>query len=299
MRLLRSCPITIVIAFAAIACGPSPGSGAGGTGGSGGSGPSCDTTAFPPVTDLSANGPFSTVNEAASGADCTIYRPATLGQCGRRHPVIIWGNGTGGPTFVYGAAFEYWASHGFIVAAANAISGQGAGTALLDCLNYVYAQDAQPGSPYEGKVERSRAAASGHSQGGGGALMAGRDPRVTATAPLMPYIQQGFGGFDQASIPRQTGPMLLLSGTADTIAPAPQNQQPVFDTTNVPVFWANLVGGDHVAVALNGLAVYREAMLAWFRVQLMGDDALRGKFYGPNCGYCTDSAWQVQRKAIP
>lgn len=214
-----------------------------------------------------------------------------------RHPVILWGNGTSGPTFVYAAAFAYWASYGFIVAAGNSVNGQGSGAEMLSCLDYVTKQSTTAGSAYQGKV-CDRVGASGHSQGGGGALMPGQDARITTTAPLMPYIAQGFGGFDTASIMNQKGPMLLLSGTADTIAPPATNQQPVFDKTNVPVFWANLVGGDHVAVSLNGLTTYREAMLAWYRLQLMGDETFRSKFYGASCGLCVDTAWQIQRKGI-
>lgn len=168
---------------------------------------------------------------------------------------------------------------------------------MLGCLDYVMTQSKTAGSPLEGKV-CARVGASGHSQGGGGALMAGQDSRVLVTAPLMPYIAEGFGGFTQACIPKQTGPMLLLSGTADTIAPPDVNQKPVFDGTNVPVFWANLVGGDHVAVSLNGIATYREQMLAWYRLHLMGDETFRGNFYGPSCTLCSDSAWIVQRKGI-
>jgi hypothetical protein len=245
---------------------------------------------------LSRPGPLGSVS-AIEGPNCTIHHPATLGEGGVKHPVILWANGTGGPTFVYSAAFDYWASHGFIVAAGNSSNGQGSGAEMLGCLGYVLQQNTTAGSLYEGKV-CDRAGASGHSQGGGGAIMAGRDPRVTVTAPLMPYIQQGFGGFDQASIPQQNGAMLLLSGTADTIAVPATNQQPVFDQTNVPVFWANLVGGDHVAVSLNGLLTYREAMLAWYRLELMGDESFRTMFYGPTCEICSDAAWQVQRKRI-
>jgi hypothetical protein len=221
----------------------------------------------------------------------------TLGQGGVRHPVIVWGNGTGGPTGVYAAAFEHWASHGFIVIADNASNGQGSGAGMIACLDYILGQNTASGSEFQGKV-CPRAGASGHSQGGGGALMAGRDRRVIATAPLMPYIAQGFGGFDRASITAQTGPMLLLSGTADTIAAPATHQQPVFDTTNVPVFWANLTGGDHVAVSLNGLMTYREVMLAWYRVQLMDDGAFRSMFYGANCGLCANTQWTVKRRGI-
>jgi predicted dienelactone hydrolase len=271
--------------------------GNGGTGGTGTGGAAGACGAFAPVADLASNGPLTTMN-AAEGTNCQIYRPTTLGGGGVKHPVILWGNGTAGPTLVYAAAFDYWASHGFIVAAGNSSNGQGSGAEMLGCLDYVTKQNSTPGSPYEGKVCTSRVGASGHSQGGGGALMAGQDPRLTVTAPLMPYIAQGFGGFDTASITKQHGPMLLLSGTADTIAPPATNQQPVFDTTNVPVFWANLVGGDHVAVSLNGLTTYKNAMLAWYRLHLMGDESFRKMFYGPSCTLCVDSAWQVQRKGI-
>ncbi len=251
---------------------------------------------FPAVKDLTMNGSFTSTN-AAEGTNCQIYRPTTLGDTGVKHPIILWGNGTGGPTTVYAAAFEYWVSHGFIVAAGNSSNGQGSGAEMLGCLDYLMKQNTTKGSVYEGKI-CSRVGASGHSQGGGGAIMAGVDTRLTATAPLMPYIQQGFGGFDQASITKQHGPMLLLSGTSDTIAVPAQNQQPVFDTTNVPVFWANLMGGDHVAVSLNGITTYRNVMLAWYRYHLMGDEAFHDMFYGKSCKLCGDSTWIVMRKSI-
>lgn len=275
------------------------GAGSGGSGGSsaGSGGSGAGPSTFPPVTDLNANGPFPTNQGALEGPDCTIFRPTTLGEEGRKHPVILWANGTSGPTTVYAAALKYWASYGFIVAAGNLITGQGSGQEILGCLSHVCSQGKLASGPYAGKVD-CRAGATGHSQGGGGAIMAGQDPRVITTAPLMPYILLGLGGYDQASIGNQVGPMLLLSGTADTIAAPAQNQQPVFDKTNVPVLWANLVGGNHVTVALNGLATYRNVMLAWFRLQLMGDQSYRSMFYGPSCVLCTDSAWIVQSRGM-
>jgi hypothetical protein len=34
------------------------------------------------------------------------------------------------------------------------------------------------------------------------------------------------------------------------------------------------------------------------RVHLMGDTALRGRFYGASCTLCQDAAWQVMRKMM-
>ena len=203
--------------------------------------------------------------------------------------MIIWANGTGGATPFYSGAFKHWASHGFVVVAGNSINGQGSGEEVLGCLTHVC-------DAYQDDVDCT-AGATGHSQGGGGALMAGTDPRVVTTAPLQPYILLGLGGFKTDSIINQTGPMLLLSGTLDFVAAPGENQEPVFDDTNAPVVWANLKGGDHVSVALNGLETYREVMLAWFRLQLMGDEDWRPMFYDP-CTLCSDSDWIVERRGM-
>jgi predicted dienelactone hydrolase len=242
----------------------------------------------------------------AAGPSCTIFRPTTLGDGGVKHPVIAWGNGTGTPTVaVYTWLLAHWATHGFIVAAANTGSA-GTGAEMLACLDWVESQNAVAGSPYEGHVALQHAGASGHSQGGGGTLMAGRDPRILVTVPFMAYTQQGFGGFDRASIALQTGPMLLMSGSADTIAVPAQNQAPVFQDTNVPVFWGTLTGADHVTFALGltlggGNAVqvpYLAPSTAWFRLHLMCDESARPMFYGANCTLCSDPQWTVQRKGI-
>jgi hypothetical protein len=252
---------------------------------------SCGT--FPAVTDITMNGPFATTVETMVGPNCLVARPATPGMGGVKHPVIIWGNGTGALTSLYQPAFEYWASYGFVVVAANVTNGQGAGTPQLDCLTW-----AQTQSAYASNL-CSLVAATGHSQGGAGAIMAGVDPRVTVTAPVMPYTQQGWGGFDTSSITTQhASPMLMMSGTLDNNATPSVYQQPVFDTTNVPVFWANLIGQDHYTAAL-GLTGYRAMMLQWFRLHLMNDQSYRGVFYGQSCTLCGDSKWIVQRNGPP
>lgn len=281
---------------------PSVGGAAGGGaiggagGGSGGSGGGPGPVGFPPVTDFAAPGPFPTTS-SPEGPACTVFRPQSLGENGLRHPIILWGNGTTANPQIYAAALTHWASHGFIVAAADT-SNAGTGQEMIGCLDYIIAQHQMLGSPYFGAVDESRVGTSGHSQGGGGSLMAGRDLRVTATAPLQPYTQQGFGGYDQASIGQQAGPMFLMSGSADLIAAPVPNQQRVFDGTNVPVFWGTLVGADHIVSAIGDITGYRGPATAWFRLHLMGDQSARPLFYGPGCGLCSDSTWTVQRRGI-
>ena len=69
----------------------------------------------------------------------------------------------------------------------------------------------------------------------------------------------------------------------------------LFDATNVPVVWATLTGGDHYSLVF-GIKTYREPILAWFRLQLLGDEDFRPLFYGASCGLCTNPKWTVQRR---
>jgi hypothetical protein len=128
--------------------------------------------------------------------------------------------------------------------------------------------------------------------------MTGRDARITATAPLQPYILGGLGGFQSSSIAEQKGPMFLMSGSDDTIATPSANQEPVFEETNVPVFWGNLEGATHTGTAIGNIGGYRGPATAWFRLHLMGDESARSLFYGASCGLCSNSSWQVERRGI-
>lgn len=223
---------------------------------------------FPSVTSYANRGPFATT-QAVQGS-CTIHSPVNLGQGGVTHPVIIWGNGTGSTPSSYQQLLSHWASHGFIVAAANTTNA-GSGTAMLACLTLMTSNNANPGSRFFQRVDVNRVGASGHSQGGGGTIMAGRDPRVDTTAPIQPYILFGLGGFRRTSIDEQAGDsMLLLSGSADTIARPSSNQQPVFDDVNVPVVWLTRTGASHFEPVGDG-GDFRAPITAHFRKELMDD----------------------------
>jgi hypothetical protein len=253
-------------------------------------------SSFPDVNDFAASGPFATAVDT-SGQGCTIHRPVTLGEEGRKHPVILWGNGTFASPSVYQGVLSHWASHGFIAAAANT-SNAGSGQEMLACLEYLTGENDTAGSAYERHVDLERIGASGHSQGGAGTLMVGRDPRIDVTAPLQPYIANPLGGFERSSVDQQNGPMFLMSGSEDTIAAPTPNQAPIFEETNVPVFWGNLLGADHLASAIGDITAYRGPATAWFRMHLMDDASARELFYGQACGLCTDADWAVQTKEL-
>lgn len=246
--------------------------------------------AFPPATSFTEDGPFVTTHHPLG--DCQVYRPATLGAGGVTHPVIIWGNGTFSFPAIYTGILTHLASHGFIVAAANT-SNAGDGSQMIACLDAVLAEHATPGSAFFQHVDPDRVGASGHSQGGAGAIMAGRDPRVRVTAPLQPYIGWiPFGGsFSKAAIGQQHGPMFLVSGSLDTVALPILHQRPVYDGVNQPVFWGNRTAITHFE-PIGNAGVYRGPITAWFRAWLLGDADAAKTFASP-CTLCADTSWKI------
>lgn len=249
---------------------------------------------FPPVSDYAASGPFSTTS-GSLGLSCTVYRPSNLGQGGVTHPVILWGNGTGSSPSTYGSLLRHLASHGFIVAAADT-SNAGNGSEMISCLNSLVSANGNALSAFYQRVDTARVGASGHSQGGAGTIMAGRDARVTATAPIQPYIGFiPFGGiFLDSSIRQQRGPMFLVSGSADTIAVPTIHQLPVYNDVNQPVVWATRSGASHFE-PVGDAGSFRGPVTAWFRARFMNDANAERLFSNP-CTLCSAAGWTVRRR---
>lgn len=231
-----------------------------------------------PTSAYASSGSLATTS-GAEGRGCTVFRPRNVPD---GTPLILWGNGTGTGPSAYSRGLSHWASHGFVVAAANTASA-GSGDEMLACI------EAVRNASYGSQVDFSRIGASGHSQGGGGAVFVGADPRVTATAPMQPYpfgIRYG----------NQTGPMLLLSGGADTIASRDRVQGPIFQRVDVPVFWGTLNTGSHFVPSYN-FGEFRGISTAWWLYQLK-DNAAAGELFTGACTACDLNGWTIERKGF-
>ena len=236
-----------------------------------------------PTDPYAEPGSYATIS-GSEGMGCTVYRPRDVPQGA---PLILWGNGTGGSPSTYSAGLEHWASWGFVVAAADTPNA-GTGEDMLDCI------DAVRRASYGNNVDFENIGAAGHSQGGGGTLMAARDRRITATVPMQPYIL-GLG-HDADSQDEQTAPMLLLSGGADALAGPDRNQRPVFSRVDVPVFWGTLNGAGHFE-PVDDFGEFSGLSTAWWLYQLKGDSEAADLFTGP-CDACDLSGWDIQRKGL-
>ncbi|MET7426521.1 hypothetical protein [Dactylosporangium sp. NPDC005555] len=235
-----------------------------------------------------APGPYATAVQI--GAVNTLYYPRDIATSPRRHPVIVWGNGTGAAPLVYRDLLLYWASHGFIVSAANTPASN-LGISMRLGIDALAQADTDPGSVFRGKVDLAHIGASGHSQGGAAAIVVGADPRIDAILPIQPGP---LADIDDVHVPA-----LLLAGQYDSIVFPFLVKAFYNDATHIPAIYAEVRGADHFTV-VGDPGPFAAPTTAWFRFQLMGDTAARAEFYGPSCGVCTDTrTWSdVRRNAL-
>lgn len=210
----------------------------------------------------------------------TYYSPTDLAPGGARHPVILWGNGTFLNPSHYDALLRHFASHGFIVAAANT-SNAGSGQEMLTGLDNLTTFDSQAGNRFEGKVDLTRVATMGHSQGGGGAIEAAADPRVDTTVAIEPFL---------GTVSGLHGPTFFMAGENDTTI-LPSTVYSKYTSATVPAAYGELAGADHLQPIVNGNG-FRAPATAWVRWQLMGDGVAREQFIGA-CAYCSSSVWSA------
>jgi hypothetical protein len=240
---------------------------------------------LPPTSDYAAMGPFPTitVNATGPGGAYTMFRPRELGANGFLHPPLTWGNGITTTPATYPILLGTVASHGFVVIASNSTAVTAANmTAGLD---WLLEQNEDASSDLHGKLDPTRGVAMGYSLGGGASASAGAHPAVIATIAMHPA---------PGSPARLHGPLLLFSGTLDTVCSPALFVQPIFDSSPVPTFYANLEGADHLEPVLTG---GRElaASIAWLRLHVFQDEGARDYFSGPNCKLC-GSPWITMTK---
>ncbi|MFD4220606.1 alpha/beta hydrolase family protein [Streptomyces griseus] len=237
------------------------------------------------AADFGAPGPYATAVEV--GAITTLYYPRDIADSDRRHPVIVWGNGTGGVPLVYRELLLHWAGQGFIVAAANTPLSN-LGISMRAGIDLLTGRNADPGSVFFDRVDLEHIGASGHSQGGAAAIVVGADPRIDAILPIQPG--------PLANINAVHVPALLLAGQQDSIVFPALVRGFYHAADHIPALYGELRGADHFTV-VGDPGPFAAPTTAWFRAHLMGDQETRAQFFGPGCGICADTAtWSDVRR---
>ena len=255
-----------------------------------------------PAADPATAGPFTVATDEEVGPQAgdpeedgtvprfTMFRPENMDESGLCHPVITWGNGTGSTPDMYGTLLRHFASHGFVVIGSNSTNvSRGDPKPMNVGIDWVLEQTEDPSRVLYHRIDTTNIGATGHSQGAMATSQASADERITTSVPI-----------EGAMVQRNLhGPAMFFCGGQDDIVGCDGARSALDAVNTLPAMYAEYLTVDHgswLTFFGNTHTDVEVAITAWMRVHLMADDSLRSWFYGPSCGLCTDSGWEIDRK---
>ncbi|MFD4180282.1 alpha/beta hydrolase [Rhodococcus sp. NPDC058514] len=222
-----------------------------------------------------------------------VFYPADTGEDGVRHPIVTFGNGSHATSREYEPLLRHLASWGFVVVVANSCD-TGDGVEMLQALDEVVEQDTNPASALHGRLDVTRIAALGHSQGAGGAVNATTRAggRITSTAVMnLPDPMWASEPADAIDTSTLAGPVLFVTGANDPVSTAGA-QERYFDAVPGQAVRGRLLGTAHTWPRDGG--GFRGYLTAWFAYTLRGDDEAARAFTGPAAQFLGDQAWDLR-----
>jgi hypothetical protein len=181
---------------------------------------------------------------------------------------------------------------------------------LKQAIDWAIAENSRSGSKFYGKIDVARIGVGGQSCGGGLAIQAAADPRVTAVGLFNSgaHVIKTQGGVAiTTEVRAQTEAQLNAVHSPTAIITGDTRLDHAYDggldtfnfTGKVPVIWAWQDGTTHIGTygAPNGGAFGRIAS-DWYKWQLKGDQQASRMFQGADCTLCRTPTWYVQKKNI-
>ena len=266
-----------------------------------------------------------------------LYYPADLKKAGKL-PLVAWGNGA---CINAGNRFRIFlteiASHGYLVAANGVMANPelevgpqenpkirapgdpppappapnpnvpqrapGTTTAqqLTESLDWAIKANADPKSPFHGRIDTSKIAVMGQSCGGVQTLNVAADPRISTLMiwnsgvgmiPNNPPNPQQIHDSIQTPVAFHHGEQALDVAYPASVANAKS-------LTKVPVFEGWQDGMTHLGTygARDG-GFFARIAVAWLDWRLKGDRQAAKMFKGADCTLCTATSWHVTKKQI-
>ena len=225
-------------------------------------------------------------SEKGIGAYVVFYPESQTKPQSKRHPVVIFANGTGVTASKYPALFLHLASWGFIVIG-NEDPGSGNGSSSDKSVAFLLKQNEDKASPIYHKADISAIGISGHSQGGAGVFNAITDAEYgkyykTAVA-LSPTNEESAAELKWGYNPNLVNiPILMLAGDKGDF-----ETKLVLPIEKMKQTYNKLKGTKVMArkkECEHGQMLYSADgyVTAWFMWQLKGDQKAAKAFIGNN-----------------
>lgn len=213
-------------------------------------------------------------------------------------PIITFGHGFFQTVPTYQSTLAHLATHGYTVIATTSEGGllpnhSNFATDIRTCITYLEAQNSTSGSFVYQRLAPDRVGIFGHSMGGGATILAcAADPRIDAAATLAAADTNPSSITAAASV---NIPILLISGSSDTIVPPAQNQSH-YASARAPKSYPLIAGGFHCGYQDSSgfgcdsattlpraeqLAIVRRQLTTWFDLYLKQDQSRWRAAWGP------------------
>lgn len=238
---------------------------------------------LPAVNSVDANGPFSVAIDKNTGPSgkAWVIRPASLCSLGvAKHPIFIFGPGSGSTAQPYQDILTKLASHGFVIFSEQPSNS---GAEMKAGIDWLIAQNSNSSSPYYNKLDTTRIGAGGHSLGSVAAYGVASDSRITTTFHI------DGGSLDGSGASKLRKPTALVCGTADNLALG--NTRTDYKNATVPIWYGEMNGVDHGTGPSKSIS----ALIAWCRWHLAGETERKSMFIGNGVEFGT-GLWQSQYK---
>ncbi len=245
--------------------------------------------------------------ESGGSFTATVFYPAVapggagapLDQSGAPYPAIVFGHGYLANPRMYAGTLSRLAMDGFVV-----IAPQTRQTLLPNhtqfaddmraSLTWLVIESERKASSFSGAIRPDAFGATGHSMGGGAALLAAsRDPRIVAVST---FAAADTRPSSLGVVDRIRGGVQFIAGSDDAIAPLEEHQRPLFDKVTAAKQLVVLKGGSHCGFldeepplcdsgSMNHdeqLALSRRLLSDWFTQHLSGEQASRDHISSPS-----------------
>lgn len=184
----------------------------------------------------------------------TLHYPATesgvnkpFDPSGGPYPIVSFGHGFVQPVTQYQSTLSHLATHGYFVIASQSNGGiapshAGFAADLRSCVDWLLLQGAA-GAQFGGAVAADRIAFSGHSIGGGAALLAAKDDAREVAVVTLAAAETNPSAIAAASAIGT--PARLIVGSQDTIVPPASSAAPMYANFPGPRQLCTIEGGFH------------------------------------------------------
>lgn len=254
-------------------------------------------------TTYGSSGKYEVATQTIAGLyydSLMVYYPKYM--TGEKFPLVIWGNGTFTNPTKYSKILTHLASQGYIIVCSwgdnqgNGVKMVNSGQAMLNYNNYFY-------SPFYQKIDISKIAVIGHSQGACGAVntaissIYGTRVKTIVLLSLVSKTNLSYLGCSCDVSAISNKPTLLLCGDSedDGFATIPITKEYFqrMSEKGVPVVMAALSNSGHNEITdeYGNPERYYGYLTAWLNWQLKGDELCRKAFTGDDAEIVKNSKW--------